>query len=280
MGGSKIKPDSPERLSGNDTGRDRTGFLGNIVGVTGIIVTVTSSAITIADTWTGVEWRRVFTGLGVFVVAAGIYQLMKAWRNRNVMRIMLAVTAALLGSFLTGLSVGQLSAEGGERGPDGAAGSTSKPQPTSSSESTAPSPSGVESTPPEEPSLLRSTNGNPITWNSGYGIDLDSDDGDWGIGQGEEGRDLYWWGGLNYGLGIASGSQMAIVSGGPDIGKCRNATDLQSAIKKDEIRDGISFCVLSTTENHVAWVTVADFSDSKRKMKLEITVWDAGLTVS
>lgn len=138
-------------------------------------------------------------------------------------------------------------------------------------------PSTSPITTPETPrrsTVLRETGDTPLTFASGYSVDLDTDAPDWGVRSGTSG-DIYFY------LGSSSTSEPQLLSDGevsvvdhvPTEAECDDATVLQPQVPQDQIRQGLQICTL-TSEDRFAYVRIATIDPDARTITLDIIVWE------
>ena len=107
---------------------------------------------------------------------------------------------------------------------------------------------------------------------AGYGIDIDSQEPDWGI-EGTGGDDF----------GVSSGAQsifggsfgdvkFAIVDETPTFPECEAQTALQIVVEVEQTVVGQKMCVLSS-ERRRAYVRIADIDTEADTISFDITVW-------
>ncbi|MFY1632944.1 hypothetical protein ACN27F_06585 [Solwaraspora sp. WMMB335] len=188
-----------------------------------------------------IGWSLLAIASGSLLLFMGIMLLIKSWKRRRAMLATVATATISISSLLIGGGLVQLLSH---------------------------SP-GFE----EDASIKRSTGDKPITLTGGYSVNLDSDEPNWEIKQGP-GGDLYLWGGLNSGLGMATSGSVSYVEGKIDITRCKEATDLQPEVASQYLRTGTAFCLVGTSENRIAWVSIAGRKDDPYQIRIEVTVWN------
>jgi cell division protein FtsB len=120
-----------------------------------------------------------------------------------------------------------------------------------------------------EARVLRTTGATPLTFSSGYSIDLDSELPDWGVGRGSYG-DLYF----SYGSSaLLSTGEVVIFDHAPTKQECVDATVLQPSLEDGQVRDGLRFCMQSD-DDRVAYVHVVQIDEAAGTITLDLTVWE------
>jgi hypothetical protein len=118
--------------------------------------------------------------------------------------------------------------------------------------------------------ILRQTGDTPVTFTSGYAIDIDSPDANWHVTQG--GGDLRFY------LSPSSGPQLstpevAVVDHVATKAECEDATVRQPILPRDLVRVDTQFCTRSY-DGHTAYVHIADIDTDARTITLDIIVWE------
>jgi murein DD-endopeptidase MepM/ murein hydrolase activator NlpD len=120
--------------------------------------------------------------------------------------------------------------------------------------------------------VYRETGAEPLRFNEGYGVDLDTLDEDWGVGQIFGTLDLYLDSsseGLR--LGTPPGV-VAIMDGEASYEDCRRTTDLQDRLSTGETVPGTQFC-LKTNGDRWAFVTILEVERAEEAIAVDVVVW-------
>jgi len=142
------------------------------------------------------------------------------------------------------------------------------PEPDTSDEGDEP---GIPSTtsPPRSAVVLRETGGTPLTFSSGYEIDLDSNAPDWDVAQ--SGGDLRFFYGTS---GAHVGTrEVAIVDHVPTKQDCEDATVLLPSLPDEQARDGLQVCMRSS-DDRVVYLHVVDIDEDQKTITVDLTVWE------
>jgi hypothetical protein len=122
---------------------------------------------------------------------------------------------------------------------------------------------------PRTSTVRRETGGTPLAFSYGYSVDLDSQEADWTVQDGQpSGWDLYWspYTGL-------STYEVVIFDHVPTEAECDDATVRQEGLREVQSVEGTMMCVL-TSEDRYAFVRIADVDDEARTASLDVTVWE------
>jgi hypothetical protein len=130
-----------------------------------------------------------------------------------------------------------------------------------------------ETTPPagEVDAVYRETL-EPLRFNEGYGVDLDTLDDDWGIGQIFGSLDLYL-DSSSEGLRLSTPpGVVAVMDGAVSYDDCNRATDLQDTLSTEETVVGRQFC-LKTNGRRWAFVTIVEVDRVREAIAVDATIW-------
>jgi hypothetical protein len=112
----------------------------------------------------------------------------------------------------------------------------------------------------------------PLRFNEGYGVDLDTLEDDWGIGQIFGTLDLYL-DSSSEGLRLSTPpGVVALMEGDASYDDCNRATDLQQRLSTDETDVGTQFC-LKTNGRRWAFVTIVEVDRVGEAIAVDATVW-------
>lgn len=117
--------------------------------------------------------------------------------------------------------------------------------------------------------VLRETGGQPLTFSSGYGIDLDSDAPDWGINNSSFGE-------LSFNLGSQARlytGEVSLVDHVPTESECDDATVLHPSLPEGQTREGVQMCT-RTSEDRLAYVRIVGIDQEAETITLDIIVWE------
>lgn len=131
----------------------------------------------------------------------------------------------------------------------------------------------VEVIEPEPAAVFRQTSGEPVTFAKNYGIDLDSQAPNWGVG--ELGTDLRLYqhsSGLN--LFVASNT-VALMDKQPSYEDCANETVLRDSLDPEHVATGRRFCAQSS-DGRWASITIVGLDRGRERISLDIVVWTLG----
>ena len=121
--------------------------------------------------------------------------------------------------------------------------------------------------PSEPPAVFRATSGTPVVVAEYSGIDLDSQDSNWGIES--DSRDLYVSGGADH-LNVSD--TLAIVDAPPTVAQCEAQTVRDEHLDRSQTVVGQQLCVRSG-EGRWAYVRIASIDTEAKTISFEITVW-------
>jgi hypothetical protein len=120
--------------------------------------------------------------------------------------------------------------------------------------------------------VYRETGAEPLRFNEGYGVDLDTLDDDWGIARGSSTRDLDL-ATSSEGLRLSTPAGVVSVMGGDgSYEACTRTTDLQLRLSTSETVAGTKFC-MKTNRGRWAFVTILDIDRVAEAIILDIVVW-------
>lgn len=120
--------------------------------------------------------------------------------------------------------------------------------------------------------VYRETGDQPLRFNEGYGVDLDTLDDDWGIGRIFGTLDLYL-DTSSEGLRLSTPpGVVALMDGEATYQDCDRATDLQQRLSTGETAAGTQFC-LRTNGKRWAFVTILEVERVEEAIILDIIVW-------
>lgn len=128
-------------------------------------------------------------------------------------------------------------------------------------------------TTPEQPSdssVFRETGSTPVTFSSGYSIELDATDADWGVEDSSTG-DLYFY--LGDSGPFLSTGEISLVDHIPTEVECDDATVLQTQLNRGQTQVGAQMC-MRTSEDRLSYVHIANIDEDNRTITLDIIVWE------
>ena len=129
----------------------------------------------------------------------------------------------------------------------------------------------VTSGPSSQPAtVLRETGGTPLTFSSGYSIDLDSNAPNWDVS--DSGGDLSFFYGSTTGAHLGT-REVSMVDHVPTKQECDDATVLLASLPEEQTRDGVQFCMRSNDER-TTYVHVVDINEEAETVTLDIVVWE------
>ncbi len=108
-----------------------------------------------------------------------------------------------------------------------------------------------------------------MVFSEGYSIDLDSPAPDWGVRHSNSGDVDFDISGT---IPHLYTYEMSVVDHVPTKAECDNATILQPGMPQDLVRVDTKICT-RTSEDHTAYVHIADIDTDARTIKLDIIVW-------
>jgi cell division protein FtsB len=117
--------------------------------------------------------------------------------------------------------------------------------------------------------VLRETGDQPLTFSSGYSIDLDSDAPDWGVNDGSMG-DVHFYLGSQTSL---STREVSLVDHVPTEAECDDATVLVPTLPDGQTREGVQMCT-RTSEDRFAYVRIVGIDQAAETITLDIIVWE------
>jgi cell division protein FtsB len=117
--------------------------------------------------------------------------------------------------------------------------------------------------------ILRQTGDSPVTFSSGYSIDLDSPAPDWDV-NGSGGGDVYFR--LDGTTPLFLTPELSVVDHVPSKAECDDATVLQERFPQELARVGTQICT-RTGSGHTAYVHIADINTDTATITLDIIVW-------
>lgn len=123
---------------------------------------------------------------------------------------------------------------------------------------------------PRESTVLRETGGSPVTFSSGYSIDLDSDLPDWDVKDTSSG-DLYYYDGSS-GPRLYTG-EVSIIDHTPTEAECDDATVLQPDLQSGQTRQGLQIC-MRTNQDRFAYVHVVEIDEEANTITVDLIVWE------
>ena len=117
--------------------------------------------------------------------------------------------------------------------------------------------------------IFRQTGASPVTFAVNYGIDLDSQEANWSVG--DSGGDVYLYRATN-GYYIATSGQVALVSQEASYEQCDAQTVLQSDLTKEQTVVGRQFCMV-TSERRWAYVKIVGLDTERETVTLHVVVY-------
>jgi hypothetical protein len=150
---------------------------------------------------------------------------------------------------------------------------TTTPSTTTTTNATTTS-SSMTSPPAVSPGIFHETVGRkPIRVLEGYGVDLDSQEPNWGV-TASSSRDFYVTSGASSIGGSSSDRdvQFAIVKAPPTFEQCQAQTALQTVVEVAQTIAGQHLCVLSS-QGRWAYVHIARIDQDTNEMAFDIRVW-------
>lgn len=117
--------------------------------------------------------------------------------------------------------------------------------------------------------VLRETGDQPLTFSSGYGIDLDSDAPDWGVNNSSFGELSFYMGSQAQ---LYTG-EVSLVDHVPTEAECDDATVLHTSLPDGQTREGVQMCT-RTSEDRFAYVRIVGIDQEAETITLDIIVWE------